>query len=197
MKPEHSSGRRGMRSEMVRREVDKLADNLSLPDSIRDDSEKICEDVMAHNFVGRRSVPVIAASSLYTACRESHAPVTLKDLATATDSNPREIGRCYRSIINRMNIAPPNLDGATYASRVAGTVKASTEATQLSLQIVNRSIDKGLGGRNPMTLAAAAVYLACLITGEDSRQSDVAEAAGVSEVSVRECVKAIRQAGAT
>jgi len=196
MKAEHDAARRGARSELVRKELDNLAGNLSLPDSVKSDSEKICEDVMARNVVGRRSVPVIAASSLYTACRESHTPVTLKDLATATDSNPREIGRCYRSIINRMNMAPPNLNGATYAVRVAGAVKASDDATQLSLQIVNKSIDKGLGGRNPMTLAAAAVYLACLITGEDSRQSDVADAAGVSEVSVRECVKAMRQAGA-
>lgn len=196
MKAEHDAARRGARTELVRKELDKLAGNLSLPDSVKSDSEKICEDVMARNVVGRRSVPVIAASSLYTACRESHTPVTLKDLATATDSNPREIGRCYRSIINRMNMAPPNLNGATYAVRVAGAVKASDDATQLSLQIVNKSIDKGLGGRNPMTLAAAAVYLACLITGEDSRQSDVADAAGVSEVSVRECVKAMRQAGA-
>jgi len=196
MRAAHNSGRRGMRSELVRKEVDKLAGSLSLPDSIRSDSERICEDVMARNVVGRRSVPVIAASSLYTACRESHAPVTLKDLATATDSNPREIGRCYRSIISRMNIAPPNLNCSTYAYRVAGAVKASSEATQHSLEIVNDAIKKGLGGRNPMTLAAAAVYLSCLVTGEDSRQSDVAEAAGVSEVSVRECVKAIRLAGA-
>jgi transcription initiation factor TFIIB len=95
-----------------------------------------------------------------------------------------------------MNIAPPNLNGTRYASRVAATMKVSSEATELSLQIVKNSIAKGLGGRNPMTLAAAAVYLACLVTGEDSRQSDVAEAGGVSEVSVRECVKAIRHAGA-
>jgi len=196
MKPEDGGGRREARVELARREVEKLAGNLSLPESIKTDSEKICDDVIARNVIGRRSVPVIAASSLYTACRESHTPITLKDLATATDSNPREIGRCYRSIISRMNIAPPNLNGETYALRVAGTVKASNEATELSLQIVNRSIEKGLGGRNPMTLAAAAVYLACLVTGEDSRQSDVADAACVSEVSVRECVKAIRQAGA-
>lgn len=196
MRPERHLGGRGTRSELVRKEVDKLAVELSIPESVKGDSERICEDVVARNAAGRRSVPVIAASSLYTACRKNHAPITLKDLATATDSNPREIGRCYRSIINRMNLPPPNLNISTYAGRVAVAVKASDEATQLSLQIAKNSTDKGLGGRNPMTLAAASVYLACLITGEDSRQSDVADAAGVSEVSVRECVKAMRQAGA-
>lgn len=185
-----------MRNELVHREVDKLAAEFSLPDSVKNDSSRICEDVIRNKLMRRRPLPVIAASSLYTACRENYAPVTIKDLAAATESNPREIGRCYRSIISRMNITPPNLNGANYAFRVAEAVHASEEATRLSLDVVKNSIDRGLGGRNPMTLAAAAVYLACLTTGENSRQSDVAEAAGVSEVSVRECVKAVRRAGA-
>lgn len=196
LKSNRNGDRQRIRGELVHSEVGKLAAELSLPDSVRDDTERICTDVMERKLIGRRPLSVIAASSVYTACRESHTPVTIKELATATDSNPREIGRCYRSIISRMNITPPNLNGSRYAFRVAETMHASDEAARLSLQIVKNSISKGLGGRNPMTLAAAAVYLACLITGENSRQSDVAEAAGVSEVSVRECVKAMRRVAA-
>lgn len=196
MRQGQNGGRRGARNELVHRAVDKLAAEFSLPDSVKNDSEQICEVVIKSKLMSRRPLPVIAASSLYTACRENHAPVTIKDLAAATESNPREIGRCYRSIISRMNIPPPNLNGTRYAFRVAEAVHASEEATRLSLDVVKNSISKGLGGRNPMTLAAAAVYLACLTTGENSRQSDVAEAADVSEVSVRECVKAVRRVGA-
>lgn len=196
MRQGQNGGRRGARNELVHRAVDKLAAEFSLPDSVKNDSEQICEVVIKSKLMSRRPLPVIAASSLYTACRENHAPVTIKDLAAATESNPREIGRCYRSIISRMNIPPPNLNGTRYAFRVAEAVHASEEATRLSLDVVRNSISKGLGGRNPMTLAAAAVYLACLTTGENSRQSDVAEAADVSEVSVRECVKAVRRVGA-
>ena len=193
---EQSLGRSGSKSDVIRREVAKLAAVLAVPDAVKADSERICEDILARNLIGRKTVPVIAASSIYTACRENHTPVTLKDLASATESNPRDIGKCYRSIISRMNIPPPNLNGTRYAFRVAAAVKASHDATELARQIVKDSVQKGLGGRNPMTLAAAAVYLACLTTGEDSRQSDVAEAAGVSEVSVRECIKAMRKTGA-
>ena len=187
---------RKTRSELVRTEVGRLAAQLSLPDSVRNDTERICTSVLERRLIGRRPLSVIAASSIYTACRESHTPVTIKELAAATDSNPREIGRCYRSIISRMNITPPNMNTMTYAHRVGDAVHASKDAHRISLQIIKDSIEKGLGGRNPMTLAAAAVYLACLITGENSRQSDVAEAAGVSEVSVRECVKAMRRVAA-
>ena len=188
--------RRDFRGQQVHTEVEKLAVELSVPRPVLLDSERICDDILARNIVARKSAQVIAASSLYTACRENSSPVTLKDLAAATSASPREIGRCYRTIINSMNIAPPNLDKATYAARVAHAVRAPADALRIALSIVDASVEKGLGGRNPMTLAAAAVYLACLVTGENSRQSDVAEAAGVSEVSVRECIKAIRRAGA-
>lgn len=50
-----------------------------------------------------------------------------------------------------------------------------------------------LGDRNPMTIAAAAVYTASLMTGENKRQSDCAEAAGVAEVSLRGCGRMIRR----
>jgi transcription initiation factor TFIIB len=185
-----------LKSELAHREVGRLAAEFSIPEGVRDTSDRICEELIRNRMVWRRSPPVIAASSLYTACREKHTAVTIKDLATAIESNPREIGRCYRSIITRMNIAPPKLNGSRYALRVAETVHASREATRIALEIVRNSIDRGLGGRNPMTMAAAAVYLACLTTGENSRQSDVAEAADVSEVSVRECIKALRRIGA-
>jgi transcription initiation factor TFIIB len=195
MKPPQGTEPKRVKSELVHKEMEKLATEFSLPESVRSDSERICDSIMRNKLMRRRSFPVIAASSLYTACRENFAPVTIKDLAAATELNPKEIGRCYRSIISRMNITPPNLDGANFAARVAEAVHASDDATRLSVEVVRNAIRMGLGGRNPMTLAAAAVYLACLTTGENSRQSDVADAAGVSEVSVRECVKAVRRAG--
>lgn len=196
MRPDRAASRRRTRTRLIHMEVDRLAAEIALPDTVRAVSERICENVMENRLLGRRTLPVIAASALYTACRENLTPVTIKEIATATDADPREVGKCYRSIINRMNIVPPNLNGTRYALKVAETTHASGDASRISLQIVEDSIRKGLGGRNPMTLAAASVYLACLITGENSRQSDVAEAAGVSEASVRECVKAIRRVGA-
>lgn len=44
-----------------------------------------------------------------------------------------------------------------------------------------------------MTLAAAPVFEACLTTGENVTQDDVADAAGEGVLSVRECDKALRR----
>jgi transcription initiation factor TFIIB len=40
-------------------------------------------------------------------------------------------------------------------------------------------------GKDPMEIAATALYIACLNTGEKRTQSDIARAAGITEVTLR------------
>jgi transcription initiation factor TFIIB len=117
----------------------------------------------------------------------------LKELANANGSSSTEIGRCYRRIVLELDLKPPVVDAAIYAVRVAGRAHVSDKAANLSSTIARKSIERGLEGRNPVTLAAAAVYTASLMMGESLTQADAAEAAGIGEVSLRECAKEIRR----
>ena len=47
-------------------------------------------------------------------------------------------------------------------------------------------------GKDPMGLAAAALYLACVKNGEDKTQRDIAEAANVTEVTIRNRYKGLK-----
>lgn len=165
---------------------------LSIPKSVEDRSTSICCEVVNKKLIRKRPLTVIAASCSYAACRESGSPVTLRELAAAIHANPEDVGRCYVSIRDKLHLAPPSPDVTAYTIKVASRVQASEEATRLSLDVERRASAEGLGVRNPMTMAAAAVYLSCLTTGENVLQSDVAEAAGVGVISVRECVKLMR-----
>jgi transcription initiation factor TFIIB len=49
-------------------------------------------------------------------------------------------------------------------------------------------------GKDPMGLAASALYVACTLEGEQKTQKDVAEAARVTEVTIRNRYKSLRQA---
>jgi transcription initiation factor TFIIB len=48
-------------------------------------------------------------------------------------------------------------------------------------------------GKNPMSFAASVVYLASLYTGEKRTQADIAKAAGVTEVTVRNRYRDLRR----
>jgi len=47
-------------------------------------------------------------------------------------------------------------------------------------------------GKNPMGLAAAILYLSCLKTGEKIRLNDIAQAAGVTELTLRNRFKDLK-----
>lgn len=173
-------------------EVNRVAARLKLSQAIRKRGAELCAEAKAAAFGHEIPQVVLAAASLYIACRESRTPATLREFADASGSDPRDVGRCYLHLLENMHISRPSLNGRGYVHHIALKRQVSEQALKLSQDIINSMSTKGLGGRNPMTLAAAALYLACCSLGENITQSEVAEAASVGEESVRECCKAIR-----
>jgi transcription initiation factor TFIIB len=172
--------------------IREVAHKLLLPFEVRKRAAEICHNAEAASLGRGISPAVLAAAILYIACREKKTPVTLRDFAFASDSDPREVGRTYLHLLENMHLSRPGLNGEGYVNHIALKRPASGEALRLSQEIINTVSLKGLGGRNPMTLAAASLYIACCTLGENVTQADVAEAAGVGEESVRECCKEIR-----
>jgi transcription initiation factor TFIIB len=173
-------------------EVDRVATRLKLGTEVKRRASDLCTEAKAAPFGHGIPQAVLAASTLYVACREERIPVTLREFAYASGSDPRDVGRCYLELLENMHITRPSMNGKGYVSHLALKRPVSEQARKMSQEMINRMSAEGLGGRNPMTLAAAALYLACCSLGENVTQSQVAEAAGVGEESVRECCKAIR-----
>ena len=174
------------------KDLEELGGRLCLPDDVQARAFSIASDAARKHLC--RPIPgaVLSAASIYLACREGEVPVTFRELAAASGASLRDIGRCYAGLLDRMNIARPGLNGKTYVHRLALKAPLSDETYQASEEIIKKSTSAGLDGRNPMTLAAAALYLASCGNGEKVTQSEVADAAGVGEESVRECCKAGR-----
>jgi transcription initiation factor TFIIB len=185
-------GRALQGSSDFRQHLESLSVGLNLPEKVKERAAAIASE--AATMRSHRPTPgaVLAAAALYVSCRENKLPVTFRELAAASGADLRDIGRCYTALLERMNIARPGLNGGTYVRHLALKTPLSEETYGASEEIIRKSISAGLDGRNPMTLAAAALYLASCGNGEKVTQSDVADAAGVGEESVRECCKAIR-----
>ena len=172
--------------------VHEVAQKLGLSQDVRKRATSICSDIRASGFGHNIKHNTLAAAALYIACRERKIPATLREFADSSGSDPREVGRCYLGILENLHISRPNLNGKGYVYHIALKKPVSDQALKLSQEIINQMSSKGLGGRNPMTLAAAALYIASCNSGENVTQAEVAEAAGVGEESVRECCKEIR-----
>ncbi|MEX0911652.1 MAG: TFIIB-type zinc ribbon-containing protein, partial [Nitrosopumilaceae archaeon] len=64
-----------------------------------------------------------------------------------------------------------------------------------SAYIYRKALEKGLvRGRSISVLIASALYVACVLNGESKTQKDVAEAAGITEVTIRNRYKGLKLA---
>jgi transcription initiation factor TFIIB len=66
---------------------------------------------------------------------------------------------------------------------------------QRAIKIINEAKAQGIvAGKDPMVLAAASLYVACVLEGERKTQKEIAEAANVTEVTVRNRYKGLKEA---
>jgi transcription initiation factor TFIIB len=177
---------------VLTRQVRLVVLKLNLSKEISDRATEICADAVAMRLCKFFTPPALAAAALCVACRERREPVTQRDLAEAAGCEPREVGRCFETILERMHISRPDLNGSSYLQRLAIKNPLPDKVYKAAEETITKSSSAGLNGRNPMTMAAAALYLASCSLGEKITQAEVADAAGVAEESVRECCKAIK-----
>ena len=73
-----------------------------------------------------------------------------------------------------------------FVSRYASDLEVSGEVQAEARRIILEARDQGLtSGRSPDGVAAAAIYMAAKSEGEKLTQREVAETAGVTEVTIR------------
>ena len=87
----------------------------------------------------------------------------------------------------------PISDPLTYVSKIAekNGISGKTQGTAIAILAEARR-KRFASGKDPMGMAAAALYIACLQQNEKVTQKDIAEAAGVTEVTVRNRYKALK-----
>jgi transcription initiation factor TFIIB len=88
----------------------------------------------------------------------------------------------------------PVSDPLTYVSKIAekNGVTGKTQGAAITI-LRNAKQQRFSAGKDPMGMAAAALYIACLQNGEKITQKDIAEAAGVTEVTVRNRYKTLKK----
>jgi transcription initiation factor TFIIB len=173
-------------------ELDRLEDKLGLSDSVIEKTAYIYRKVQERGLVRGRTKSEILAAAIYIACREMGFPRTLKDITAICNIKRRYIAKAYRLLIVELDLKIPLLDPIKCISRIANNAKISEKTKRLAINIMHDIIKKEISaGKDPMGLAAAVLYLSCLRTDEKKIQRYIADAAGVTEVTLRNRYKNI------
>jgi len=175
-------------------ELDKLKDKLSLSQTIIESSAYIYRKALDRGLVRGRSIQGIMAAALYTACRYSQTPRTLTDVANGINIKRRELARCYRLILRELDFIMPVTDSIKCMSRIASEANLSEKVKRDALVILRDAIGMEISaGKDPMGLAAAALYLSCVMNEDKTSQKVISMASGVTEVTIRNRYKGLKE----
>lgn len=169
----------------AREEIDRLADALDLPHDVTETAVWLFAYAREEGFVSGRTVEGVAAAAVYAAARQSGLPRTLEEVASTTAASRREIGRDHRQFARDLDLPVKPVSPAEHLPRYAAELDLSARTEEVARRLLVAAEDRGLqGGRNPVSLVAAAVYAAGLLTDTQIHQSHISEVTGVGEPTI-------------
>jgi transcription initiation factor TFIIB len=188
----HESQERNLRQAFS--ELSRMKDKLALSDSVVEKTAYIYRKALEKNLTRGRSIPGLIAGAMYMACRHSGTPRTLNEVARQINIKRKDVSRCYRLLLNELDLKMPVLDPIKCMSRISSQAGLSEKVKRHALTILEKASELEItAGKDPMGLAAAALYLSCVINKEDTTQKAIALAAGVTEVTIRNRYKGLRE----
>jgi transcription initiation factor TFIIB len=163
-----------------------MASALGVPRSVREVASVIQRRAGDVDLLRGRSVEGIASAALYAACRLDGVPRSLDEITGVSRVGRTETGRAYRYLARELELEMEPTDPRAYLRRYCSDLDLPERVETRARGILDAAAEAGLlSGRSPTGSAAAATYAACLLCEEKRSQAAIAEAAGVSEVTIR------------
>ena len=167
-------------------ELKRVSSFLKLPPAVEEEAARIYTMAVQRGLVRGRSMESVVAGALYASCRRHEVPRTLDEISEASGIDKKEIGRTYRFITRELGIRILPSNPVDYIPRFAASLKLSPETQTRAVEILEKAQKAELtSGRGPTGIAAASLYVATLINNEKRTQREVADVAGVTEVTIR------------
>jgi len=171
-----------------------VTDRLHTSRAVKEQAAFIYRRALKEGVIRGRSIAAVMAASLYVAYRVTRTPITLSEIASNSPIDKKEIARCYRLLLRELNLRVPIQKAQFSVSKVASKVELGEETQRKAVEILGEADRlKITVGKDPMGLAASALYLACVMNGESRTQKVIAEAAGVTEVTIRNRYKEMKR----
>ena len=171
-----------------------LKDKLCLSNTAVEKTGYIYRKALARGLVRGRSIAALLTASIYLACREMGIPWTIKDIAEASNIKQKHLAKVYRILVSEFGYKVPLSDPMKCIAKVANKANLTENTKRQAIRIMNQVREKQIlsAGKDPMGLAATVLYVSCLKNGEDKTQNQMAQAAGVTEVTIRNRLKDLR-----
>ena len=177
------------------REIRRITEILGIGTPVAERAAYIYRKALDKDLIKGRSIAGIAAATIYIACKDAGTPRSINEIQDVIGNADRKnIAYYYKFLLREMKIHVPLPVPSNSISRIADKARLSERTVRKALEILSAVGDSALlSGKNPVSLAAASLYLSTIETGEYTTQLRIAIAADVSTVTVRKrCLEIIQ-----
>lgn len=148
-------------------ELDRMCAHLNVPNNLKEKCARLYRKCVNKGVVRGRSIESVIAAIIYLISRGNHYPKTLDELADVSGVTKKDIGRSYRIICRRLEMRMPIIRASDYVPRLASDIGISGETEAKAVEMLNMAGRAGIiSGKVPISIAAAAIYLAGSVTGD-------------------------------
>lgn len=175
-------------------DLSRLQDKLGLSEAIIEKTAYIYRKAIEKNLIKGRSISALIAAALYVACRDAEIPRSIIEVCDASNVKRKELTKCYRLLILELNLKVPVMSAVHCVARIGNNLGISEKTKRHAIKIINEYKQSGeIAGKSPTGIAATAVYLATIKMNEKFSQRQVADAANVTEVTIRNRSNSIKK----
>lgn len=167
-------------------EVQRIATALGLRGDVREAATTLLSRVYEDDFFVGRSADGVAAAVVYASARMFEVPRRFAAIENVARVDATELRRTYLTMVQMCDLKVPPPRPLLYLPALASDL-GLTHRTRRHARALLEAIDgtPELTGRNPVGLAAMAIYVASCVTAEEVTQAEIAAEAGVATVTIR------------
>ncbi|XP_023707441.1 transcription initiation factor IIB [Cryptotermes secundus] len=172
------------------REITSMADRINLPKTIVDRANNLFKQVHDGKNLKGRANDAIASACLYIACRQEGVPRTFKEICAVSKISKKEIGRCFKLILKALETSVDLITTGDFMSRFCSNLGLPNMVQRAATHIARKAVELDIvPGRSPISVAAAAIYMASQASEDKRSQKEIGDIAGVADVTIRQSYK--------
>lgn len=173
------------------RDINEIADRVNLPRIIIEEASGLFKKVHEQKKLKNRSRLAIVSACIYIACKLQSAARSFKELSSISGILAKDIAKCYKNICKIIEYSSHqevsmHVDSSDFLSRFCSRLELSIEVQRIATHIATEAKELSItDGRNPTSIAAAAIYMASQVSDEPKSQKEISEIAGCAESTIR------------
>lgn len=176
-------------------ELSRIVELLGVGTTVAERAWYIYRKVHKKNLVRGRPIAGLVAAAVYISCMDMDVPCSIDRIHNLVRNLKKKTFVYYCKLLLRemqMNVGSPS--PSLYVSRVAKSVGLSGFTERKALDILDLAKDHEMfRGKRPLSLAAAALYLASIQNGESVTQLRIANATNLATTTIRKrCLEIMR-----